>query len=123
MLTFRYKNSGPDHVSSSCARIIKMPLSTLLLGISYVATVSASVSRQIQLGKYEYFVPPTPAWKLDSWNVSAEHDEFTPLTVVKLNGTANTARVSSALREYEDDDVWTKAFAQGESMRVIYGLI
>ncbi|KAH7262788.1 hypothetical protein BKA59DRAFT_505813 [Fusarium tricinctum] len=89
-----------------------MPLSTLLLGISYVAAVSASVSRQIQLGKHEYFVPPTPAWKLDSWNVSAEHDEFTPLTVVKLNGTANTARVSSALKEYEDDDVWTKAFAQ-----------
>lgn len=100
-----------------------MPLSTLLLGISYAAAVSASVSRQIQLGKHEYFVPPTPAWKLDSWNVSAEHDEFTPLTVVKLNGTANVARVSSALKKYEDDDVWTKAFAQGESMGVIYGLI
>jgi hypothetical protein len=100
-----------------------MALSILLLGISYISAVSASVSRQIQLGEYEYFVPPTPAWKLDSWNVSAEHEEFTPLTVVKLNGTANAARVSSALEEYEDDDVWTKSFAQGESMLVMYGLI
>jgi hypothetical protein len=100
-----------------------MALSILLLGISYISAVSASVSRQIQLGEYEYFVPPTPAWKLDSWNVSAGHEEFTPLTVVKLNGTANAARVSSTLEEYEDDDVWIKAFAQGESMLVMYGLI
>jgi hypothetical protein len=93
-----------------------MSFSTLVLGIFYLAGVSASsVSRQIQLGDHEYFVPPSPAWKLDSWNASADHaDEFTPLTVVKLNQTANAEHVASALGEYEKDDVWTKEFTQGE---------
>ncbi|KAJ4033223.1 hypothetical protein NW761_012655 [Fusarium oxysporum] len=90
-----------------------MSFSTLVLGIFYLAGVSAaSVSRQIQLGNHEYFVPPTAAWKLDSWDVSVSADEFTPLTVVKLNQTANAERVASALGEYEKDDVWTKEFTQ-----------
>ncbi|KAG5764035.1 hypothetical protein H9Q72_007882 [Fusarium xylarioides] len=90
-----------------------MSFSTLVVGIFYLAGVSAaSVSRQIQLGDHEYFVPPTAAWKLDSWNVSADADEFTPLTVVKFNGTANAERVASVLGEYEKDDVWTKEFTQ-----------
>ncbi|KAH7144798.1 amidase signature domain-containing protein [Fusarium sp. MPI-SDFR-AT-0072] len=90
-----------------------MSFSTLVLGIFYLAGVSAaSVSRQIQLGDHEYFVPPTAAWKLDSWNASADADEFTPLTVVKLNQTANAERVASALGDYEKDDVWTKEFTQ-----------
>ncbi|KAJ4251864.1 hypothetical protein NW762_011161 [Fusarium torreyae] len=91
-----------------------MAFSTLALGIFYLATVSASsVSRQIQLGKHEYFVPPTAAWKLDSWNTSAEcEDEFVPLTVVKLSESANAARVASALSKYEKDDVWTPYFTQ-----------
>ncbi|KAI1063483.1 hypothetical protein LB506_012788 [Fusarium annulatum] len=89
-----------------------MSLSTLVLGVFYLAGVSAaSVSRQIQLGDHEYFVPPTAAWKLDSWNASVG-DEFTPLTVVELNQTANVERVASALETYEKDDVWTKEFAQ-----------
>ncbi|KAF4345754.1 glutamyl-tRNA(Gln) amidotransferase subunit A [Fusarium beomiforme] len=91
-----------------------MSFSSLLLGLFYLACVSASsVSRQIQLGDHEYFVPPTPAWTLDSWNVSADHaDEFTPLTVVKLNGTASEEAIVSELGEYEKDDVWTKEFTQ-----------
>lgn len=92
-----------------------MSFSTLVLGVFYLAGVSAaSVSRQIQLGDHEYFIPPTAAWKLDSWNASVS-DEFTPLTVVKLNQTANAERVASALETYENDDVWTKEFTQGES--------
>ncbi|KAF4435214.1 Glutamyl-tRNA(Gln) amidotransferase subunit A [Fusarium austroafricanum] len=90
-----------------------MAFSTLALGVFYLVTASASsVSRQIQLGDHEYFVPPNPTWKLDLWNTSAEHGEFTPLTVVKLNQTANGERVASALGEYEKDDVWTKSFTQ-----------
>lgn len=92
-----------------------MSFSTLVLGIFYLAGVSAaSVSRQIQLGDHEYFVPPTAAWKLNSWDASVSADEFTPLTVVKLNRTANAERVASALGEYEKDDVWTKEFTQGK---------
>jgi hypothetical protein len=92
-----------------------MSFSTLVLGIFYLAGVSAaSVSRQIQLGDHEYFVTPTAAWKLNSWDASVSADEFTPLTVVKLNQTANAERVASALGEYEKDDVWTKEFTQGK---------
>jgi hypothetical protein len=91
-----------------------MSFSTLVVGIFYLAVVSAaSVSRQIQLGDHEYFVPPTAAWTLDSWDADADAEEFTPLTVVKLNGTANAERVAAALGEYEKDDVWTKEFTQG----------
>ncbi|RKL25637.1 hypothetical protein BFJ68_g268 [Fusarium oxysporum] len=93
-----------------------MSFSTLVLGIFYLAGVSAaSVSRQIQLGDHEYFVPPTAAWKLNSWDASVSADEFTPLTVVKLNQTANAERVASALGEYEKDDVWTKEFTHDPS--------
>ncbi|KAF4435586.1 Glutamyl-tRNA(Gln) amidotransferase subunit A [Fusarium acutatum] len=90
-----------------------MSFSTLVVGIFYLACVSAaSVSRQIQLGDHEYFVPPTAAWTLDSWDVSVDAEEFTPLTVVGLNQTANAERVASVLGEYEEDDVWTKEFTQ-----------
>ncbi|KAF4971550.1 hypothetical protein FZEAL_9834 [Fusarium zealandicum] len=86
-----------------------------LLALFYLAVASAStVSRQIQLGDDEYFLPPTAAWKLESWDVDAKHtDEFTPLTVVNLNDTADAARVSLALKKYDEaDDVWTASFAQ-----------
>ncbi|KAF5022967.1 hypothetical protein F66182_4979 [Fusarium sp. NRRL 66182] len=86
-----------------------------ILCIFYLAAASASsVSRQIELGDCEYFVPPTAAWKLDSWDTSAEHeDEFTPLTVVRLNQTVNAASIASALTKYaEVDDVWTPSFAK-----------
>ncbi|KAM5341166.1 hypothetical protein ACJ41O_015275 [Fusarium nematophilum] len=75
-----------------------------------LSVASASVSRQIQLGDNEYFVPPTTAWKLESWD---SDDEFTPLTVVHLNDTPNAARVATVLNEYKDtDDVWTPSFAK-----------
>ncbi|KAJ4181844.1 hypothetical protein NW755_010843 [Fusarium falciforme] len=84
----------------------------LVLSI-FVAVASAlSVSRQIQLGHYEYFVPPTASWKLESWDYKAGTDEFVPLTVVHLNDTVNAASVASALVEYEKDDVWTASFAE-----------
>ncbi|KAF5701595.1 glutamyl-tRNA(Gln) amidotransferase subunit A [Fusarium mundagurra] len=92
-----------------------MSFSTLVVGIFCFVTLgvsAASVSRQIQLGDHEYFVPPTAAWTLDSWDAEVGAEEFTPLTVVKLNGTANAERVASALGEYEKDDVWTKEFTQ-----------
>ncbi|KAM0388550.1 hypothetical protein ACHAQC_009587 [Fusarium culmorum] len=84
----------------------------LILGVLYIAGVAASVSRQIQLGDLEYFIPPEPAWKLKDWNVSAHNDEFTPLTVVGLSGLPTNGRISLAAKAYEKDDVWTKHFTQ-----------
>ncbi|KAF5003629.1 hypothetical protein FDECE_9835 [Fusarium decemcellulare] len=84
------------------------------LGLFYLATASASlVSRQIQLGENEYFLPPTSSWKLKSWDSDGFKDEFTPLTVVQLKDTANAERVAAALEQYnKTDDVWTPSFAQ-----------
>lgn len=88
-------------------------LSTLLLvGLSVASTAASAISRQIQLGDIEYFVPPEPAWKLNKWNISAQNEEFIPLTVVKLKGAPTEASIISALEEYEKDDVWTKHFTQ-----------
>jgi hypothetical protein len=81
----------------------------------FAAVASAlSVSRQIQLGNHEYFVPPTASWKLESWDYNTGTDEFVPLTVVHLNDTVDAASVASALVEYEKDDVWTTSFAEGK---------
>lgn len=89
----------------------------LVLGI-FVAVASAlSVSRQIQLGDHEYFVPPTASWKLESWVYKNGTEEFVPLTVVHLNDTVNAASVASVLVEYEKDDVWTASFAEGKFQR------
>ncbi|QPC72143.1 hypothetical protein HYE68_002895 [Fusarium pseudograminearum] len=85
----------------------------LILGVLYIAGVVASVSRQIQLGDLEYFIPPDPAWKLKDWNVSARDDEFTPLTVVGPSGLPIDGRINLAAMAYERDDVWTKHFTQG----------
>ncbi|GKU07434.1 glutamyl-trna amidotransferase subunit a [Fusarium langsethiae] len=81
-----------------------------ILGLIYISSATASVSRQIQLGDLEYFVPPEPAWKLKGWNASAHNGDFTPLTVVKLSEAPTEVRISHALKEYEKDDVWTKHF-------------
>jgi hypothetical protein len=84
----------------------------LYLALLCVTGVAASVSRQIQLGDLEYFIPPKPAWKLKHWNVSIHNDDFTPLTVVNLGEPPTAATVSDALEQYEEDDVWTKRFTQ-----------
>ncbi|UZP46539.1 hypothetical protein NXS19_014351 [Fusarium pseudograminearum] len=84
----------------------------LILGVLYIAGVAASVSRQIQLGDLEYFIPPEPAWKLKDWNVSAHDGEFTPLTVVGPSGLPIDGRINLAAMAYERDDVWTKHFTQ-----------
>ncbi|KAK7413375.1 hypothetical protein QQX98_007752 [Neonectria punicea] len=88
----------------------------VLLGILRLSLASVlSISRQVQLGDHEYFVPPTAAWKLDSWDSdkTSNHDGFVPVTVVDLNGTASASRVRSVLDKYDDvDDVWTSSFAQ-----------
>lgn len=95
-------------------------MSPLLLALASLlllpAVSSASLSRQISLGDYEYWLPPKAAWTLDSWNTSSApgKDEFIPLTVVNVNGTADAELVTSALERYNStDDVWTPYFAQG----------
>jgi hypothetical protein len=92
----------------------------LYLALLCVTGVAASVSRQIQLGDLEYFIPPKPAWKLKHWNVSIHNDDFTPLTVVNLGEPPTAATVSDALEQYEEDDVWTKRFTQ--SMLHLYSV-
>ncbi|RSL64801.1 hypothetical protein CEP54_004627 [Fusarium duplospermum] len=83
----------------------------LVLGIFFAVASALSVSRQIQLGDHEYFVPPTVSWKLESWDYKAA-EEFVPLTVVHLNDTVNAASVASVLVEYGKDDVWTASFTK-----------
>ncbi|RGP60987.1 glutamyl-trna amidotransferase subunit a [Fusarium sporotrichioides] len=91
-----------------------------IIGLICISGAAASVSRQIQLGDIEYFVPPEPVWKLQDWNASAHNDEFTPLTVVELNDTATEARISHALKQYEKDDVWTKHFTNNSGEAVTF---
>lgn len=81
-------------------------------------TTAASVSRQIQLGSDEYFLPPTPAWKFDSWSAKDLNgdDEFVPLTVVTLEDkTVKAESIVSVLDKYNaTDDVWTSYFTEGK---------
>ena len=78
---------------------------------------AAYISRQIQLGSNEYFLPPTPAWSFENWSSGAvkSNDEFIPMTVVELNGSASPWDVAEVLKRYEsDDDVWTPSFTEGK---------
>lgn len=88
------------------------------LAALFVSTVSATVvSRQIRLSQHEYFVPPSASWKVPSWNPNLLHnasvDEFVPITVLNLNGTANAATIKAMLDKFNaTDDVWTSSFTQ-----------
>lgn len=78
---------------------------------------AAYISRQVQLGSDEYFLPPTPAWSFTNWSSDAvkSNDEFIPLTVVELNSSASPRDVAEVLQRYEtDDDVWTPSFTEGK---------
>ncbi|KAL6922844.1 hypothetical protein FSST1_000118 [Fusarium sambucinum] len=88
---------------------MKFVLTSSLL---YITGVVASVSRQIQLGDLEYFVPPEPAWKIKDWNFSAPGEEFTPITVVNIiEDPKGLLNISHSLEGFEKDDVWTEHFA------------
>lgn len=79
---------------------------------------AACISRQVQLGSDEYFLPPAPAWSFENWdsNIMKSNDDFIPLTVVKLSSTAAPRDVAEVLNRYEgDDDVWTPSFTQGKT--------
>ncbi|KID65350.1 glutamyl-tRNA(Gln) amidotransferase, subunit A, partial [Metarhizium hybridum] len=86
------------------------------LAALFVSIVSAKVvSRQIQLGQHEYFMPPSPSWKVPSWDSNwlqnATVDEFVPITVMNLNGTKNDANIRAMLDKFNaTDDVWTSSF-------------
>ncbi|KAK9438002.1 glutamyl-tRNA(Gln) amidotransferase [Metarhizium brunneum] len=88
------------------------------LAALFVSIVSAKVvSRQIQLGQHEYFMPPSSSWKVPSWDSNllqnATVDEFVPITVMNLNGTKNDANIRAMLDKFNaTDDVWTSSFTQ-----------
>lgn len=94
------------------------------LGLLFISAAAATVvSRQVQLGKYEYFVPPTPAWNLRSWNTTTgkNRGDLVPITVLSFNGTADSEAVKRILNTYEtSDDVWTSSFTEGKSSSQIY---
>lgn len=93
---------------------MSLAASLKLVALNLSIAAAASVSRQILIGSDEYFLPPTAAWKLDSWcDDASSKEEFTPLTVVRLNGTASSATVGAVLEHYTAiDDVWTPEFAK-----------
>ncbi|BCR90953.1 uncharacterized protein ACHE_60839S [Aspergillus chevalieri] len=86
------------------------------LAISWVCGLvgAASVSRHVQLGSHEYFLPPQPAWSFSEWEKSLVNsdEEFIPLTVVHLNSTnRGTESIKATLDKFRwADDVWTPAF-------------
>ncbi|KAF5120173.1 Glutamyl-tRNA(Gln) amidotransferase subunit A [Metarhizium anisopliae] len=88
------------------------------LAALFVSIVSSKVvSRQIQLGQHEYFMPPSSSWKVPSWDSNllqnATVDEFVPITVMNLNGTKNDANIRAMLDKFNaTDDVWTSSFTQ-----------
>lgn len=84
---------------------------------------AAYVSRQVQLGSEEYFLPPSPAWSFANWSSDAveSNEEFVPLTVVELNRRASSRDVAEVFRRYEsDDDVWTPSFTEGKKSTAWY---
>lgn len=92
------------------------------LAISWVCGLvgAASVSRHVQLGSHEYFLPPQPAWSFSEWEKSLVNsdEEFIPLTVVHLNSTnRGTESIKATLDKFRwADDVWTPAFTNGKSI-------
>ncbi|CEI42154.1 unnamed protein product [Fusarium venenatum] len=95
--------------------------SVLPLSLLCITSVVASVSRQIQLGDLEYFVPPEPVWKIKDWNFSAPGEEFTPITVVNIiEDPTGLLNISHSLEGFEKDDVWTEHFANANSSVMYY---
>lgn len=94
---------------------MRFPTSFVVFLLQISLALTATISRQIRLGLDDYFLPPTAAWKLDSWrDNNTRKEEFTPLTVIKLNSTVSSAAVSTVLERYAaTDDVWTPSFAEG----------
>jgi len=93
-----------------------------VLAISWVCGLAGadSVSRHVQLGSYEYFLPPQAAWSFSGWKQSlvSSDEELLPLTVVHLNSTSQgTESIKATLDKFRwTDDVWTPAFTHGKSM-------
>lgn len=79
---------------------------------------AASISRHVQLGDHEYFLPPQAAWSFSGWHQSLlnSSDELIPLTVVHLNNsTPDPEHIQTTLEKYrKTDDVWTPDFTEGE---------
>lgn len=96
------------------------------LAALFVSIVSAKVvSRQIQLGQHEYFMPPSASWKVPSWDSNllqnATVDEFVPITVMNLNGTKNDANIRAMLDKFNaTDDVWTSSFTQSKPATALW---
>lgn len=93
-----------------------------VLMISWVCGLAgaASVSRHVQLGSHEYFLPPQPAWSFSGWKAGLvdSEEELIPLTVVHLNSTSQGAEsIKATLDQFRwADDVWTPAFTNGRSI-------
>ncbi|OJJ30139.1 hypothetical protein ASPWEDRAFT_176808 [Aspergillus wentii DTO 134E9] len=89
-----------------------MHLSRLVLLAS--SAVAASVSRQVELGKNDYFVSPEPAWNISPWTpLLNSTEELIPLTVVHLNASGSAQSVKAVLETYnQTDDVWTPDFTK-----------
>lgn len=98
------------------------------LAVSWVCGLAgaASVSRHVQLGSHEYFLPPQPAWSFSAWEsglVDSE-EELIPLTVVHLNSTSQgTDSIKATLDKFRwADDVWTPAFTNGRPIQIARAL-
>lgn len=89
----------------------------LVLLLLTVATDAFSVTKQVQLGDHDYFLPPAAAWSLTSWsrNATSSKDEYLPASVVHVNTSQVTAEsLRTALEVYNTtDDVWTESFTKG----------
>lgn len=93
-----------------------------VLAISWVCGLAgaASVSRHVQLGKYDYFLPPQPAWSFSGWeDVLVKSDEkLIPLMVVHLNSSSRSMNsIKPTLDKFRSvDDVWTPDFTERKSI-------
>ena len=89
-----------------------------LLGVSTPIALALTISKQIELDGIDYFVPPEPAWSLSPWtpNRGSRTSEYTPITVIRQNGTKLDNRAVEAILQLYDetDDVWTSAFTSGK---------
>ena len=83
------------------------------------AATAVSISRQVQVGNVQYFVPPTEAWRIEDWKPEimnlATEDDLIPLTAVTLGDTYDGNNLSRTFDEYEQqDDVWSRPFGHGK---------
>lgn len=90
----------------------------LAISLIFGFVEAASVSRHVQLGNHEYFLPPQAAWSFSGWRQGLlnSSDELVPLTVVHLNNsTPDPEHIQTTLKKYQEtDDVWTPEFTEGE---------